>query len=83
MILFEHEPVFFQYRELLSSLQWKLLHAIALETHIEKPTGQYFLTKHRLGNAASILRALEALTNKYKELVLKIINKEESYYEVY
>ncbi len=80
-ILREQEPIFYQYRELLSSLQWKLLHAIALENKVSQPTGQEFLKKYGFGNPSSVLRALHALTDK--GMIVKITDHEVPYYEVY
>ena len=80
-ILQEQEPIFYQYRELLTSLQWRLLQSIAMEKKVEKPTGQEFLRKYEFGNPASVLRALQALVEK--EMIVKVTSHEEPFYEVY
>lgn len=81
-LLHEQEQVFYNYRNLLTFLQWQLLTAIAMEGKVFSPTGQEFIQKHGLGSSASILRSLNALL-KY-ELIYKAVNeKGENYYAVY
>lgn len=63
-ILSEQEPVFFQYRELLSKGQWNLFKAIAKSGKEYEPTSAAFVKKYALGNASSVLRALHALIDR-------------------
>lgn len=63
-LLKEQEPVFFQYRELLTKQQWELLVALGLEDETKGPTSMKFIHKYKLGNPASVLRALNALEDK-------------------
>ena len=63
-ILQEQENIFFQYRNLLTSAQWKLLKAVAKEGKVRQPTGSIFIGKYSLGNPASVKRSLEALVSK-------------------
>lgn len=79
-LLTEQEAFFFQYRNLLTQGQWKLLIAIAKEDRVFEPTGADFTTKYRLGNPASVRRSLHALIDK--EMVYKSFG-EKVYYEVY
>jgi len=79
-ILTENEPVFFQYRNMLTSSQWKLLKALAVEGKIEKPYAKKFLVKHKLGSSSTVKRALDSLIKK--NLVYHDIMKEDTHYEV-
>jgi len=80
-LLEEQENIFFQYRNLLTSQQWKLLKAVAKENRVYQPTGINFVSTYKLGNPASVKRSLEALVSK--EMVYRKITHETSYYQVY
>lgn len=60
-LLKEQEPVFFNYRGMLTSPQWNMLKAAALENELYEPTGHEFISKHNLGNPSTVLRTLQAL----------------------
>lgn len=60
-LLLEQEPVFFNYRSMLTSIQWNLLKAAARENELYEPTGYEFISRYNLGNPASVLRTLQAL----------------------
>jgi len=60
-LLQELEPVFFNYRSMLTLIQWNLLKAAARENELFEPTGYDFISKYNLGNPASVLRTLQAL----------------------
>jgi uncharacterized protein len=60
-LLRENEPVFLNYRGLMTSAQWNMLKASALENELYEPTGNEFISKHSLGNPATVLRTLQAL----------------------
>ena len=60
-LLKEHEPVFFNYREMLTIPQWNMLKAMAFENELFEPTGFDFISRHRLGNPSTVLRSLQAL----------------------
>jgi AAA+ ATPase superfamily predicted ATPase len=60
-LLKEQEPVFFNYRNMLTRPQWDLLKAAALEGELYEPTGMDFILKYSLGNPSTVLRSLEAL----------------------
>lgn len=61
-LLKEQEPVFFNYRNMLTRPQWDILKAAALEGVLYEPTGIEFVMKYSLGNPSTVLRSLEALT---------------------
>ncbi len=60
-ILLQEELQFYNYRNLLTSAQWKLLVAIAKEEQAYSITSGAFITKHGLGGSATILRSLKTL----------------------
>jgi hypothetical protein len=80
-LLKEQESIFFQYRNLLTKWQWKLLKAIAKEDKVTQPTGKDFLGKYFLGNSSSVRRSLQSLTDK--EMVFQTSTKDGSFYSVY
>ncbi len=80
-ILKEQEPIFFQYRNLLTSSQWKLLKAIGKEDEVYQPTAQDFIFKYRLGTAGGIRRGLESLLKK--EMIYRKESEKGGYYLVY
>jgi len=62
--------------------QWKLLTAIAIEGKVYQPTGKDFIAKYELGTSASVLRALNYLTER--ELVYQYSDlNNKNYYEIY
>lgn len=63
-ILKENEVVYFNYRDLLTTLQYKLVKAVAKETHIEKPYAQEFILKYELGSVSSVRTAIKTLAEK-------------------
>ncbi len=80
-ILLEHEPIFFQYRSLLTPNQWQLLKAIAGEDKVYQPSAKHFMQKYLLGTPANVQRSLEALLSK--EMVYKQKDEQGFYYRVY
>ena len=60
-LLIEQEPVFYNYREMLTLPQWSLLKAISVEGELFEPTGNDFIVKHSLGSPSTVLRSLQAL----------------------
>jgi AAA+ ATPase superfamily predicted ATPase len=63
-ILKENEVVYFNYRELLTSLQYQILKAVAKEFHVEKPYSIQFLSKYKLDSSSSARTAINALIEK-------------------
>lgn len=63
-VLKENEVVYFNYRELLTSLQYQIIKAVAKETHVEKPYSNEFIVRYNLGSISSIRTAIKTLTDK-------------------
>ncbi len=81
-LLQEQEIVFFKYRDLLTKQQWLLLKAIAHEGTVYYPTSKVFIGKYDLGSPATVLRSLQALTDK--EMIYSDYTKEgQLFYSVY
>lgn len=81
-ILKEQETFFYQYREMLTNPQWRLLKAIAMADKVYAPTSAEFIARYNLGSPSTVLRSLETLIKN--ELVFK--EREPSgdpYYGVY
>lgn len=81
VIIMENTGTYFQYRNLLTVTQWRVLMAIAKEVKLSQPYAQNFIYKYRLGNAASVKRSLDALIEK--EMIYHNISEPMPYYEVY
>jgi uncharacterized protein len=79
-ILLENENTYYQFRQLITPLQWKLLKAIAIEERVIQIFSQTFLQKHLLGSASNVKRGINALLEK--ELVYYEVSKENTHYEV-
>jgi len=80
-ILKRNEPVFYQYRQLLTSAQWNFLIAIAKEGEVKQLTAQKFIAKYEIGTPANARRISRSLVEK--ELLLELSNKKETTYRVY
>ncbi|MCD6113467.1 MAG: hypothetical protein J7J86_09435 [Bacteroidales bacterium] len=76
-ILKEKEYVYFNYRNILTPLQFNLLKAIAKERTLEKPNSSTFIKKYNFTQASSINKALKYLLNK------EMIYYEDNVYKVY
>ncbi len=63
-ILKENETLFYNYRNLLTESQYRLLRAIAKENGVGKPYTSIFTTTHKLGAASAVNTSLSALLNK-------------------
>jgi len=68
-IIQEEAPVFANYFNLLTKMQWKVIHAIAKEQKVKSPQSQEFIQKYNLGAASSVRVALNMLMDK--ELVVQ------------
>ncbi len=64
LILEENEPLYLSYRNLLSSFQWELLKAIALEGEVIKITSNDFILKYKLNSPSSVQRGIKSLIAK-------------------
>lgn len=70
MIFQENEITFMNYRNLMTTMQWKLLTAIAKEAAVSEFSGKAFIQERRLGAHSSVRRALDFLLDAqmiYKE----------------
>ena len=76
-ILKENEPVYINYRNLLTDYQWKVLTAVAAEGNANLITSKDFIAKHNLGTPSSVHTAVKALLSK------EMIYKEQDDYFVY
>lgn len=63
-ILQENQPVYANYLNLLTSTQYKVLRAIALEGEVSSPNAKDFLRKHELGAASTVSQAVDSLIEK-------------------
>jgi hypothetical protein len=80
-LLSEQEPVFFNYRGMLTLSQWQLFKAIASEGYLYEPTSKEFIMRYGLGSGATILRSIRALLRM--ELIYYDFNKDgKKYYMI-
>lgn len=80
-LLNEQATVFLQYRNLLTTVQWNLLKAIAKADKVYQPSAKNFIAKNDIGTPANVQRALEALMNK--EMIYRERDDKGNYYRVY
>lgn len=80
-IFTERETVFYNFRNLLTTHQFRLLSAVALEDELSEPTGQTFLRKYDLGNASTVRKSLQALVDK--EMIFVTQGRDKPVYQVY
>jgi len=80
-VLEQSESAFMQYRELLTSIQWKMLIAIAKEGEVTQINSGGFLQKYGISGTTSSRRTIKTLIEK--ELVLALPNKKQTVYQVY
>lgn len=76
-----NEPVFYQYRQLLTPGQWNFLIAVAKEESVRQITAQQFLARYRIGTPANARRLVDALVQK--ELILETNDEQGCLYQVY
>lgn len=72
-VLEENEPVYINYKNLLTTQQWKLLAAISKESNLQSPLSIGFIKKYDLNSASSVKRSLDSLLKK--EIVIKYKEK--------
>jgi AAA+ ATPase superfamily predicted ATPase len=63
-ILRENEPVYANYLNLLTTMQYRVLKAIAINDGIGNPLSKEFLSKYDLGAASSVSQAIKSLSDK-------------------
>ena len=80
-LLKRNEPVFYQYRQLLTVAQWNFLIAIAKEGEVKQLTAQKFISQYEIGTPANARRISKSLLEK--ELLLELPSKKETTYRVY
>lgn len=80
-LLKRNEPVFYQYRQLLTPAQWNFLIAVAKEGEVKQLTAQKFISKYEIGTPANARRISRSLIEK--ELLLEMPQKKETSYRVY
>ena len=80
-LLKRNEPVFYQYRQLLTTAQWNFLIAIAKEGEVKQLTAQKFISQYEIGTPANARRISKSLLEK--ELLLELTYKKETFYRVY
>ncbi len=71
--------IFYQYRNLLTPIQWELLIAIAIEKKVGQPCAKAFIKKYGF-TASEVKRSLEALVEKGMGFYHS--TEQEPYYEV-
>ena len=70
-ILKENEPVYFNYKNLLTDSQWKLVNAVANEGSVKEPLSGVFIKKYNLKSSSSVQRTLDSLLKKETLLFYK------------
>ena len=60
----QESPLFGQFKMMLTSRQWQILKAIAIEENVPNPFSQSFIKKYDLGAASSVNAAIKALLDK-------------------
>jgi AAA+ ATPase superfamily predicted ATPase len=80
-ILEINENTFYQYRNLLTHTQWKLLKGIAIREQLFQPNAKKFIAENDLGSPSVVSRAMESLLAK--EMIFYNNSVEKPYYEVY
>ncbi len=72
-ILEEEQTVFSNYKNLLTSIQWRVLVALAKDFPVSEPTSGAFLKKHNISSASTMSTTIKALQEK--ELIINISNQ--------
>jgi archaellum component FlaC len=63
-ILKENEAVYYNYKNLLTSLQWQFVKAVAKEKKVKEPFAGAFLSKYNLKSSSSIQRIIDSLLKR-------------------
>jgi len=63
-VLSQREPVYFQYRKMLTDKQWDFLIAVAKEGSVRQVTAADFLKRYKIGGASVSKRLVESLCEK-------------------
>jgi AAA+ ATPase superfamily predicted ATPase len=76
-LLQSRDPLYSNYRRLLTSNQFQLLRAIALEKEVEHPNSMGFIRGHNLGSISTVNSALKVLMDK------ELVYYEDGHYQLY
>ena len=63
-VLIQREPVYLQYRKMLTDKQWDYLIAVAKEGSVRQVTSADFLKRYKIGGASVSKRLVESLCEK-------------------
>jgi DNA-binding MarR family transcriptional regulator len=63
-IINENEPLYAGYLNLLTSQQFRVLRAIALNNGIDAPTSKEFIARYNLGASSSASQSVKSLEDK-------------------
>lgn len=80
-IFSERDAVFYNYRNLLTQAQFRLLAAIGSDEIVNEPYSQDFVQRHRLSSVSTVRKSLQALVDK--EMVYVLTGNEKPSYQVY
>ena len=80
-IIKANEPIYLQYRTMLTPQQWKYLKAVAHEGVLTQPMSAQFTAKYGIGTASNSKRLLTTLIDK--ELILENVTVDKITYQVY
>lgn len=80
-LLKENEPIYFQYRSLLTVKQWDFMVALAKEETVSQVYAKDFIIKYNLGTPSGLRRIIDSLLEK--EMILQINASKQSHFCVY
>ncbi len=80
-IITEQEAVFYQYRQMLTQVQWNVLCGIAHEQKLYQPNSKAFIQTYQLGTPSNVQRAIKSLTAN--EMIFSEHAEQGLYYRVY
>jgi len=63
-IMYENEPIYQNYKNTLTNLQWHVLKAISMEGEVFEPYSMKFIKKYNLSSPSSVSRAIKSITDK-------------------
>lgn len=79
-VLGELDDMYFTYRRIMTSVQWKVIIAFAKEGKVYEPYGKAFLQKYNFYNSSSVRRAVEKLNAS--GVLFHGTDKEGGFYEI-
>lgn len=81
ILLKQNEPIYLQYKQMLTAAQWNFLIAVAKEDSVKQITAQGFISQHEIGTPSNARRISKSLINK--ELILDQYSRQSSSIQVY